>query len=194
MESIQNIQIETSTGQFYVDIVADIGNSEEKPQKVIIENQLRRTDHDHLGKLLTYASAFDACIIIWIVKETTEDHHNAIHWFNKHMPGSISFFLVKIGLCQIDDSKPAVEFTVLEEPNNWSRTIPDPPKSKHLQFWINFREHALQSNTTLRIRNRTPRPQHWFDISIPNDRRSHLALNRSSQRNEIRAHIYIRDD
>ncbi|MCY4299411.1 MAG: hypothetical protein OXC61_08960 [Flavobacteriaceae bacterium] len=96
MESAQNIQTEKSTGRFYIDIVADIANSEGKILKTIIENQLKRTDHDPLGKLLTYASAFDACIIIWIVKETTEGHQNAINWFNKHMPDSISFFLVKV--------------------------------------------------------------------------------------------------
>ncbi|MCY4162563.1 MAG: DUF4268 domain-containing protein [Flavobacteriaceae bacterium] len=198
-ESVQNIQTEKSTGQFYVDIVADIASSEEKILKIIIENQLKRTDHDHLGKLLTYASAFDACIIIWIVKETTEGHQNAISWFNKHMPDSISFFLVKVGLCQVDNSRPAVEFTVLEEPNNWSKTmtISDSELSKvnlkHLKFWQNFKDYAPQTNTTLNI-NRRPRAQHWFDITIPKDKKSHLAFIRDSQKNEIRVHIYIKND
>ncbi|MCY4160854.1 MAG: DUF4268 domain-containing protein [Flavobacteriaceae bacterium] len=196
IENIENIQTEKTTGQFYVDIVADISNSEENISKIIIENQLKRTDHDHLGKLLTYASAFDACIIIWIVKETTEDHQNAIKWFNKHMPDSISFFLVKIGLCQIDDSKPAPEFTILEQPNHWSKTMDSKlseTKLKHLQFWQNFNDYASQTKTKLKIR-KSPRAQHWFSITIPGDRKSHLAFIRDSKKNEIRVHIYIKND
>jgi hypothetical protein len=43
-------QKEVAVGSFTVDLVAE----EETLGRVIIENQLAATDHDHLGKLLTY--------------------------------------------------------------------------------------------------------------------------------------------
>ena len=62
-------------------------------KKTVIENQLERTDHSHLGQLLTYASSCDACIIVWVVSDVREEHKRAIEWFNQHMSDEISLFL-----------------------------------------------------------------------------------------------------
>jgi hypothetical protein len=90
---IENVKPEASAGRYNVDIIADEIDSK---RKVIIENQLEPTDHKHLGQILTYASAYDAAIIIWVVTDYTEEHKQAIDWFNRNIVQGISFFLVQI--------------------------------------------------------------------------------------------------
>lgn len=92
---------EAPVGAYSVDIFAkeDITN---KP--IIIENQLDDTNHDHLGKVITYAAGKGAGIMIWIVKHARDEHISAIDWLNEHTDNEIAFFLVEIQLWQIDDS------------------------------------------------------------------------------------------
>jgi hypothetical protein len=118
--SAENIITEDTAGKFNVDITADEVYT---GKKIVIENQLERTDHSHLGQLLTYASSFDACIIVWVVSDAREEHKRAIEWFNQHMSDEISFFLVKTEVYRIGDSEPAVKFNVSVEPNSWSKIV-----------------------------------------------------------------------
>ena len=84
-------ETESSVGDFNVDIYAsETGTG----RKIIIENQLEDTNHDHLGKLITYASGKDAEIIIWVVKRAREEHRSAVEWLNNHTDDKIAFFLV----------------------------------------------------------------------------------------------------
>lgn len=83
-------ETESSVGDFNVDIFAsEIGTD----RKIIIENQLEDTNHDHLGKLITYASGKSADVIIWVVKRAREEHKAAIEWLNNHTDDKISFSL-----------------------------------------------------------------------------------------------------
>lgn len=193
--SAENIITEDGAGRFNVDITAD---ESETGKKIIIENQLEVTDHKHLGQLLTYASSFDACIIVWVVADYREEHKKAIEWFNDHMSEEISFFLVKTEVWKIGNSEPAVKFNVIVEPNDWSKIIKNSSVSKNkltekkllkLKFWEGFREYAEHNTTQLRIR-RKPRPQHWYDISIGSSN-AHIAYTTNSRDNCIAAEIYI---
>ena len=83
--------------------------------KIIIENQLEDTNHDHLGKLITYASGKSADVIIWVVKHAREEHKAAIEWLNNHTDEKIGFFLCEIKLYRIGTSEPAVKFEVIED-------------------------------------------------------------------------------
>lgn len=166
----ENITAEDKAGRFNVDISADEVQS---GKKIVVENQLEKTDHSHLGQLLTYASSFDACIIIWVVADVREEHKRAVEWFNEHMNDEISFFLVKTEVYKIGDSPPAVKFNVIVEPNSWSKITRRIGKTdsqitetqiNHLNFWEEFKEHSAITGTKLRVTH-TPRPQHWFDIS-----------------------------
>ncbi|MCY4232426.1 MAG: DUF4268 domain-containing protein [Bacteroidetes bacterium] len=189
-----NVKTEQYTGRFYVDIIAEESDT---GKKIIIENQLNRTDHDHLGKLLTYASSFDASIIIWIVSETTYEHQRAIEWFNDHMDNEIAFFLVRIEVYRIGDSKPAPKFNVIVEPNYWSKAIKlstsdaSITQMVYFEFWDELKKHhtSLRDTKTLILTNR-PRPQSWFDISI-GSKDAIIRLDLSVQKKQMSAGIYI---
>lgn len=113
-------EIESSVGSFNVDISAHETGTD---RKIIIENQLEDTDHDHLGKLITYAEGKDADIIIWIVKNAREEHRAAIEWLNNNTDEKIGFFLCEVKLYRIGNSEPAVKFEVIEKPNPWVKEI-----------------------------------------------------------------------
>lgn len=80
---------------------------------------MEATNHDHLGKIITYASGLDANIVIWIVKEAREEHKSAIEWLNNKTIKDISFFLIEIRAYKIGDSLPAPKFVIIEKPNDF---------------------------------------------------------------------------
>jgi hypothetical protein len=195
--NLENIQAEGSAGRYNVDIVADdVDNN----RKVIIENQLETTDHKHLGQLLTYASAFDASIIIWLVTDYTEEHRQAIDWFNRNISENISFFLIQIEVIKIDDSQPAPVFKVISEPNNWGKNIKKSSsgdavsdlKLMQKDFWSELKSYASKNMPILSF-GHTPRPRHWYNISFGTSR-CHIALTINTPKNYIGCEIYIRND
>lgn len=113
-------ETESAVGDFNVDIFAvdaDTG------KKIIIENQLEATDHDHLGKLITYASGKAAGLVIWVVKKARDEHKAAIEWLNNHTTEDIGFILCEIKLYRIGDSAIAPSFVVIEKPNDWAKEM-----------------------------------------------------------------------
>lgn len=84
-------ETESSVGDFNVDIFASETGTD---RKIIIENQLEDTNHDHLGKLI-YASGKSADVIIWVVKHAREEHKAAIEWLNNHTDEKVGFFFVR---------------------------------------------------------------------------------------------------
>ena len=195
--NLGNIKAEASAGRYSVDIVAD---DIDTTRKVIIENQLECTDHKHLGQLLTYASAYDASIIIWIVTDYTDEHRQSIDWFNENISDGINFFLIQLEVYKIDESKPAPKFNIICQPNNWGRTVRSSGEGniasdlKLLQneFWNNLKEFSLGKKSTISF-NRTPRPQHWYDLSIGTGK-FHITLSINSQKKSFGCEIYIPND
>ena len=174
---ISFIKTEANVGRYNVDILAEEENT---GRKIIIENQLEITNHDHLGKIITYASGYDAEIIIWIVKDVRDEHKQAIDWLNEHTDQKVNFFIVKIELWQIADSPIASKFQIISKPNDWAKALRDSSKTnltdtKLLQFnfWTRFKEYAAEHKTKLRLRKAYP--QHWYDISYGNSK-SHITL------------------
>lgn len=166
---IEAIGTEESSGRFRVDILAKETNSGDY---IIIENQLEPTNHDHLGKVITYAAGYDAKYIIWIVKDVLDEHQKAIEWLNEHLDDSISCFLVKIEVWQIGDSKPAPRFEVVSLKNNWAATLKrsvnsdelSPNKLRQQEFWGALRENFRSRDVNMRVQS--PRPQHWLNFSL----------------------------
>jgi hypothetical protein len=195
--SIENARAEEAAGRFNVDIVAD---DTDRNAKVIIENQLEKTDHKHLGQLLTYASAFDASIIIWIVTEYTEEHRQAIDWFNRNISEKINFFLVKIEIYQISDSKPAPHFSIICEPNEWGKTFSksssgdEISETKLMQrdFWAGLKAYA-ENTKGISSLGQKARPQHWFHAPIGTSK-AHIGCTINTTKNFIRCGINIPND
>ena len=191
--NIKLIRTEASVGRFNVDILAEEENT---GHKIIIENQLEDTDHDHLGKIITYASGHDARIIIWVVRDAREEHRQAIEWLNNHTDEEIGFFLIKIELYQIDDSSPAPKFEIISKPNEWAKTIKTSPsndeltntKLQQLEFWDNLRDYIRIKDTSIRLQ--TPRPQHWYDVSMGSSE-AHIALTVNTREDLIGCEVYI---
>lgn len=114
---IASAETEKSVGSYR----ADIFGLTPEDEVVIVENQFGKTDHDHLGKLLTYGADLDAKYVVWIAEQFTEQHQNAIVWLNEQMSSGLSLFAVQLELWRIGDSAPAPRFHVVAEPNDWVR-------------------------------------------------------------------------
>ena len=111
---------EKTVGPFRADILCKDTNSN---AWVLIENQLERTDHGHLGQLLTYASGLEAVTIIWIASRFTEEHRSTLDWLNRITDKGFHFFGLEIELWRIGDSAAAPKFNIVSKPNDWSRSI-----------------------------------------------------------------------
>lgn len=190
-------ETEASVGRFNVDILAVENNSD---RLIVIENQLEQTDHDHLGKIITYASGFNAEIIIWIVKDIREEHQQAIDWLNEHTDENINFFIVKMELWKIDNSAPAPKFNIISKPNNWAKALKNTSSKtkreselsmKQLDFWTEFITYLKSNQSTLKTRKANP--QHWYDISCGNSKAC-LSLTIDSQNKSIATGLYIPDN
>jgi len=132
-------QAEYAVGDFSLDL---IGEDIATGQRVIIENQLERSDHRHLGQLLTYAGGTEPAIIIWLAQTFREEHIAAFTWLNSLTGTDIGFFAVEIDVFQIGDSALAPHFTVVARPNEWERTLRQrsnaevaPRKLLYQEFW-----------------------------------------------------------
>ncbi|UZQ30517.1 MAG: hypothetical protein OHM56_03015 [Spiroplasma phoeniceum] len=114
------IERERSVGDFKCDIFCE---DEDLEKNVIIENQLTQTNHDHLGKIITYASGLKASIVIWIVQNARAEHISAISWLNEKTDEDILFFLVELHAYTIDDSLPTIDFKIIEKPKEFNKKI-----------------------------------------------------------------------
>lgn len=90
---------------------------------VLIENQLERTDHGHLGQLLTYAAGLEAVTIIWVASRFTDEHRAALDWLNNATTSGFNFFGLEVELWRIGDSALAPKFNVVSQPNDWTKTV-----------------------------------------------------------------------
>lgn len=158
---IELLGTEVEMGSFRIDILGREPNTDEK---IIIENQLEQTNHDHLGKVITYAAGLDARYLIWVVKDVTDEHLKAIEWLNEHLDDSIRCFLIKIEVWQIGDSKPAPRFDVISVKNDWVSSVKKTAavtgisslRLKQLEFWEKLAIFIKAKDANIKIQ--TPGP------------------------------------
>ncbi len=190
-------ETESAVGDFNVDISASETGTD---RKIIIENQLEDTNHDHLGKLITYASGKGADIVIWIVKHAREEHRAAIEWLNNHTDDKISFFLCEIKLYRIGNSEPAVKFEVVEQPNDWTKTVKkvdsvvSETQQKRYDYWSDFQNYAFQNTEFAKNFNRRkPCYDHWLNYYIGSSS-CHISVLQLRKSNEVALELYIDED
>lgn len=191
------METEASIGKFNVDILAEESLT---GKKVVIENQLEPTNHDHLGKLITYASGADASYVIWVVAKERDEHQRAIDWLNEHTDDDVSFFLVRVELWKIGDSLPAPKFVVVSKPNNWAKAakhaatssaVKSDLKLRQLAFWEALCQEGAKQGSPLSFRK--PQPHHWYDIAAGTTK-WHISLTLNSQQDTMACGVYIRND
>ena len=191
--NIELISTEAKTGSFSTDILAVEANTD---NKIIIENQLEATNHDHLGKIITYASGHDAKTIIWIVKEAREEHRQAVDWLNDHTDDEINIFLCRIELWKIGDSAIAPKFQIVSSPNNWTKTIKrsmnnEMSSTKMLlyNYWTKLSEEIDKNYPN--FNSRKPRSSNFYDIALGSSL-AHISLVINTK-SEVKCQIWIRD-
>jgi hypothetical protein len=139
---------------------------------VLIENQLERTDHTHLGQLLTYAAGLEAVTIIWIARVFTEEHRAALDWLNRMTNEDIRFFGIELEVYRIGESDPAPFFQLVSKPNDWTKAVQHTRKQEelsdakalNLEYWSAMRKFFEQSGTRIKVQK--PQAQHWMTFSI----------------------------
>lgn len=161
--SLSDPQRELQVGTFQVDLVAEDDNG----NRVIVENQLESTDHDHLGKLLTYLTNLDAKAAVWITSYPRPEHIRAVQWLNETTPDDIAFFLVRLAAYRIAGSDAAPLFTVIVTPSSESKSFGKQKKElaeRHvarLSFWEKLLARAKERGVLLHAQ-RSPSKDMWI--------------------------------
>jgi hypothetical protein len=193
---IEPLGTEVESGRFRIDILAKEPTTDER---IIIENQLEPTNHDHLGKVITYAAGYNAKYLIWIVKEVLPEHLKAIEWLNEHLDDSISCFLIRIEVWKIGDSKLAPRFEVVSMKNTFVSSLKQSASKselsalqlRQLDYWEKFIDFSKRSDPSMKYYK--PGARQWLNYSI-NDPIAHIALTLQSQKNRLGAELYIERD
>lgn len=167
--TLVDIEKEVFVGAYRCDLVA---KDETSGQNVIIENQLEASNHDHLGKIVTYASGLDANVIVWIVKEAREEHRSAIEWLNNNTNKNLNFFLIEIHAYRIGNSLYAPKFEIVEKPNDFIKNAKiqtgseelNKSQSERLVFWTRFNDVVSERGKPFNLRKATT--DHWYDVAI----------------------------
>jgi len=164
--------VEKNVGPFRADILC---RETDENSLVLIENQVERTDHTHLGQLLTYAAGLNTATIVWIAKRFTDEHRAALDWLNEITGDGINFFGLEVELWRIGDSPIAPKFNVVSKPNEWTKRTGDsikvtqdsdltPVKQLQLEYWQTFREYILENSSVMRPQK--PSAHHWMTFGI----------------------------
>lgn len=194
--TLTDVNKEVYVGSYRCDLVAI---DETTGDKVIIENQLEATNHDHLGKIITYAAGLGADTIVWIVKEAREEHRAAVEWLNNNTANEINFFLIELHAYQIDDSRPAPMLKIVEKPNDFVKNSKNNYKdgdlnrsqSERLYFWNEFNKAVIERGKPFSIRKANT--NHWYDIAIGTSE-AHVGVSLISKSNYIAVELYINDN
>jgi len=158
---LEVLEQEAQVGPFRADILC---RNTADNTLVLVENQLERTDHGHLGQLFTYAAGLDAVTVIWIASRFTDEHQAALDWLNRITHDDFCFFGLEIELWRVGNSEPAPKFNIVAKPNDWSRGVAEARRGggtrtsgqqRQVDFWAQFGEVIRDTNRTWKV----PKPQ-----------------------------------
>jgi hypothetical protein len=166
---LELIQTEYPIGDFRLDILCN----DESCRQVIIENQLEKTNHAHLGQIITYASGIGAQTVIWVAESFRPEHIAAFEFLNQYTTEELNFFAVEIELWRIGESPMAPSFNVICKPNGWAKSgrehaktaaTATPIKQLQFKFWSGFKSYIQENGYNLDSAD--AKPQHWFNIHL----------------------------
>lgn len=194
--SLTDVETEKFVGNYRCDILC---KDEITGKMVLIENQLEPTNHDHLGKIITYASGLDAAVVVWIVASARDEHASAIEWLNKHTDDEISFFLMEVHAYKIGDSDPAPQFKIVEQPNDFVKIVKAVSKNadmnesqkNRLEFWTQFNEVVDSKGKPFNKRKATT--DHWYNVAIGSSDAS-ISIDLVNKEHKIRVSLWINDN
>lgn len=194
--SLTDVETEKFVGNYRCDILC---KDEITGKAVLVENQLEATNHDHLGKIITYASGLDASVVVWIVSSAREEHASAIEWLNKHTDDELSFFLIEVHAYTIGDSEPAPMFKIIEQPNDFVKSVKAITKNSdisdsernRLEFWNQLNDVLEQRNKPFNKRKATT--DHWYSIAMGSSE-CHISIDLVNKEHKIRVGVWIADN
>lgn len=194
--SLTDVETEKFVGSYRCDIIC---KDELTGKTVLIENQLEPTNHDHLGKIITYASGLDASVVIWIVASVRDEHASAIEWLNKNTTDDLSFFLVEVHAYRIGNSVPAPMFKIIEQPNDFSKQAKIMAKApeltasnmKRLEFWNIFNDYIDEMGKPINKHKATT--DHWYTVAIGSSQ-CHISIDLVNREHKIRVGLWIPDN
>ena len=169
-------QTEAAVGGYSLDVLATDLN-EDRP--VIIENQLEATNHDHLGKLLTYAAGYDANVIVWLTCKFRDEHRAALDWLNQRTGDDTQFFGVVVELLRIDQSRLAPQFRMVATPNEWRKQTITKTRSTEAVNWSSrFAQNIRHQNNLDEIVQECAQAavEHRTEVKMMNGRMAHCFL------------------
>lgn len=165
---------------------------------VLIENQLERTDHSHLGQLLTYAAGLDAVTIVWIAARFTDEHRAALDWLNRSTAEGLNFFGLELEVWKIGDSPLAPKFNVVSQPNDWVKTVKQQAdvsaasaltafQKLHLEYWTRFQSFLEERQSP--VRTSKPSKESWVEVALG---RSYFTLVAANSMRDNQTWVYLR--
>ena len=186
---VEDLEAEVSVGPFKCDI---IGVDRDTQKLVIVEYQYGMSNHDHLGKLLTYAAGKDAGVVVWIAEDFRDEHLSVLKWLNGEMENS-AIFGVKLEVIKIDDSKPLVSFKVLSKPDEWQRTVRTERLSDRKRLYLDYFSRLLE-----RLKTEIPkyttlvraRPRSWLQVRAGRSRLNYIFS--FTRENRYRIELFIK--
>lgn len=187
---LELVGTEVQVGPYSADLLAkDTGNE----RNVVVENQLEKTDHDHLGKALTYGAILGASVVVWIAREFTDEHRKTLDWLNDHTDEDLEFFGVCIEVWRIGQSPPAPRFNVVSRPSSFKPDGPPEPLTEtgklQLEFWSALRDELKEVNAAPSLQ--TPRPRSRYTIALGRSRIKLVCIANTSG-NRIGVRLYLK--
>ena len=194
--ALTDVETEKFVGSYRCDIIC---KDELTGKSVLIENQLEQTNHDHLGKIITYASGLDASVVVWIVADARQEHASAIEWLNKHTDDDLAFFLIEVHAYTIGDSAPAPMFKIIEQPNDFVKSVKTIARSgelsdtqiKRQEFWNQFNDILDQRGKPFNKRKATT--DHWYEVAVGSSQ-CHISIDLVNKEHKIRVGLWIADN
>ena len=194
--SLTDVETEKFVGNYRCDILC---KDEITGKVVLIENQLEATNHDHLGKIITYASGLDAAVVVWIVASARQEHASAIEWLNKHTSDDLSFFLIEVHAYTIGISEPAPMFKIIEQPNDFAKSVKAISKNSELsvaqqnrlEFWTQLNEVLDQRGKPFNKRKATT--DHWYSVAMGSSE-CNISIDLVNKEHKIRVGVWITDN